>query len=77
MLHIVVCDDEETFAAALARQIEALPDFAPRTMGGTVLTDPAGLTETLPCDLLFLDIDLGAANGIEVARHGADLCDPL
>lgn len=69
MLHIVVCDDEETFAAALARQIEALPDFALRTMGVTVLTDPAGLTETLPCDLLFLDIDLGATNGIEVARR--------
>lgn len=67
MLHILVCDDEETFARALVRKIEALPDFSPRSMRVRYLTDPAGLAEE-PCDLLFLDIDLGAANGIEVAR---------
>lgn len=33
MLHILVCDDEETFARALVRKIEALPDFSPAVCG--------------------------------------------
>lgn len=68
MLHIVVCDDEAAFAADLAGKIEALPDFSPRSMRVRCLTDPAALGDE-PCDLLFLDIDLGAVNGIEVARR--------
>lgn len=69
MLHIVLCDDEGPFAEGLARRIRALADFSPRTMAITVLTDPDRLTDALPCDLLFLDIDLGATNGIRVARR--------
>ena len=69
MLHIVLCDDEGPFAESLARRIRALADFSPRTMAITVLTDPDRLTDALPCDLLFLDIDLGATNGIRVARR--------
>lgn len=33
MLHILVCDDEETFARALVCKIEALPDFSPAVCG--------------------------------------------
>lgn len=69
MLHIVLCDDDGAFAAAFARRIEALPDYAPRTMRLQVVQDPAALTDETPCDLLFLDIDLGAENGIRVARR--------
>lgn len=67
MLHIVVCDDEAAFAQDLTRKIEALPAFSPRSMRVRCLTDPAALPGE-PCDLLFLDIDLGAVNGIDVAR---------
>lgn len=67
MLHIVVCDDEAAFAEDLTRKIEALPAFSPRSMRVRCLTDPAALPGE-PCDLLFLDIDLGAVNGIDVAR---------
>lgn len=68
MLHIVVCDDEAAFAASLAQRIEALSDFSARSMRVRCLTDPAALAEE-PCNLLFLDIDLGRENGIEVARR--------
>lgn len=67
MLHIVVCDDEAAFAENLTRKIEALPAFSPRSMRVCCLTDPEALPAQ-PCDLLFLDIDLGAVNGIDVAR---------
>lgn len=68
MLHIVVCDDEAAFGEDMVRRIEGLPDFSPRSMRIACLTDPEALAEA-PCDLLFLDIDLGRANGIEVARR--------
>ena len=67
MLHIVVCDDETAFAENLTRKIEALPAFSPRSMRVCCLTAPEALPAQ-PCDLLFLDIDLGAVNGIDVAR---------
>lgn len=67
MLHIVVCDDEAAFAENLTWKIEALPAFSPRNMRVCCLTDPEALSAQ-PCDLLFLDIDLGAINGIDVAR---------
>lgn len=69
MLHIVLCDDEPAVVEDLTRRIEALPDFSARGMRLHTLTDPAGLTGDTPCDLLFLDIDLGKTNGIEVARR--------
>ena len=62
----------------------ALSEIEPNRAQPRKQFDPAGLAEE-PCDLLFLDIDLGAANGIEVARalrrtparYRADLCDEL
>ena len=67
MLHIVVCDDEAAFAENLTRKIEALPAFSPRSMRVCCLTDPEALPAQ-PCDLLFLDIALVQANGVDVGR---------
>lgn len=48
-----------------------LPDFASKAMHIKAFSDPDSLRqEDFPaCDLLFLDIDMGAINGIDLARQ--------
>ena len=69
MLHIVLCDDEGPFAESLARVSGHWRIFRPGPWPSRCSHDPDRLTDALPCDLLFLDIDLGATNGIRVARR--------
>ena len=70
MIHILICDDDTVFAQDMAKRILALPAYSPKSMNVHCLTDvnamsAAALTEF---DILFLDIDLGSKNGIELAR---------
>lgn len=48
-----------------------LPDFAPKAMHIKAFSDPKSLQQEdfSACDLLFLDIDMGAINGIDLARQ--------
>lgn len=71
MLNILIYDDDPVFARNFARRIAELPDYQPKAMTLRCLTDEQALCgETFEqCDLLFLDIDLGAHNGIDLARR--------
>lgn len=40
MLHILICDDDRTFADFLSQQITLLPEFDRRCMKITTLDDP-------------------------------------
>lgn len=70
-LNILICDDDPAFAASLAQKITRLPDFAPKAMRIQTFSDSNSLQQEdfSACDLLFLDIDMGALNGIDLARH--------
>lgn len=71
MLNILICDDEPAVAAGLAQRIRSLPDYSDHAMRLRCITQPGEmLAEDLsPYDLLFLDIDMGAVNGIDLARR--------
>lgn len=70
-LNILICDDDPVFVASLSEKIMRLPDFAPKAMHIKTFSDPTSLQqeEFSACDLLFLDIDMGAINGIDLARQ--------
>ena len=70
MLHILICDDDAVFAQAMAKQIRALSAYSPKSMNVQCLTDVNAMSasELTKFDILFLDIDLGDKNGIELAR---------
>lgn len=70
-MNILICDDDPTFVSSLSQRIRQLPDFAPKAMCITALSDPDGIRQAdfSACDLLFLDIDMGAINGIDLARQ--------
>jgi len=70
MLNILVCDDEPAFAASLSQKISALPTFSARIMRINCITQPNEMLEENLAfyDLLFLDIDMGEINGIDLAR---------
>ena len=70
ILHILVCDDDPAFVARLS---DWLRQNTARDLNPDVhtCTDPAALTdaELSTFDIIFLDIDMGPSNGIEVARR--------
>ena len=70
MVHILICDDDAVFAQDMAKKILALPDYSPKSMNVQCLTDVNAMSagELTKFDILFLDIDLGDKNGIELAR---------
>lgn len=70
MLHILICDDDAAFAQEMAKKILALPTYSPKSMTLQCLTDVIAMSasELTKFDILFLDIDLGDKNGIELAR---------
>lgn len=71
MLQILICDDNAAFAGEMEQRITALPDFLPGVMQIHCLTDPEEMREErfTVYDLLFMDIDMGKVNGIELARR--------
>ena len=70
MVHILICDDDAVFAQDMAKKILALPAYSPKLMNVQCLTNVSAMSagELTKFDILFLDIDLGDKNGIELAR---------
>lgn len=70
MLNILICDDDPAFAASLSQKISTLSDFSPRTMRITCITQSEEMLKDdfTSYDLLFLDIDMGVVNGLDLAR---------
>ena len=70
MVHILICDDDAAFAQDMAKKIMALPAYSPKAMNVQCLTDVNAMSAgaLTKFDILFLDIDLGNKNGIELAR---------
>lgn len=70
MLHIMICDDEPEFASLLKEKITGLPAYSRRRMTIECITDPKTITEQMArrMDLVFLDIDMGRVNGLQLAR---------
>lgn len=69
-IHILVCDDEQVFVDKLGDWLRrnTARDLTPDVH---TCTDPAALGdgELSSFDIIFLDIDMGNVNGIEVARR--------
>lgn len=62
-MNILICDDDPVFCEQLQTRVRSnLPDAQVKA-----LTSCAGADE-LNADLIFLDIDLGTTNGMELAR---------
>lgn len=70
MVHILICDDDAAFAQGMAKKILALPAYSPKSMNVQLLTDVTAMSTgaLTKFDILFLDIDLGDKNGMELAR---------
>lgn len=72
MIRILIVDDEADFGIRLADSLRALPLYSPKTMQVQCLTEPEKILNPAnysDCDLLFLDIELGRENGVELARR--------
>ena len=69
MLHILICDDEPEFASLLKAKITGLPTYSRRRMSIECVTDLRSITVQMArdMDLIFLDIDMGSVNGIQLA----------
>lgn len=70
MLHILICDDDPEFASLLQGKITELPAYSRRRMTIECITDPRSITVQMirKMDLVFLDIDMGNVNGLQLAR---------
>ena len=70
MVNILICDDDAAFAQDMVNRILVLPAYSPKSMKVRCLTDVSAMSanELTKFDILFLDIDLGDKNGIELAR---------
>lgn len=71
MLHILICDDEPAFASLLKTKITELPAYSRRRMNIECVTDPRSITVQMirNTDLIFLDIDMGNVNGLQLAHR--------
>lgn len=76
MLHIMICDDEPEFTSLLKAKIMALPAYSRRRMAIECVTDPRTITIQMvrKMDLIFLDIDMGGVNGLQLARKLREVC---
>lgn len=70
MVHILICDDDIAFAQVMVKRILALPVYSSKSMTVHCLTDVNAMNAGSigNYDILFLDIDLGDKNGIDLAR---------
>lgn len=71
MINILVCDDDPNFVNKIREKITNLSAYSRKYMDITCITNANELTDEVvsKCDILFLDIDLGEKNGIELARR--------
>ena len=72
MLSIGICDDESAICSELERIIRGFQAKMTETLNTTAFSSGQKLIECIKnghtFDLLFLDIELGAVNGIEIGR---------
>ena len=70
MLQIAICDDEPAFCRQVAEYSERLSESLEIPVSISIYTSPMELLsrDSLP-DVLFLDIQMGEYNGIEIARE--------
>lgn len=70
-IQVLVCDDDLAFAAKAAEKVDECLRSEGVNATITKCGDPGKLTGTdlLSFDLMFLDVDMGTMNGIDVARE--------
>lgn len=70
MVHILICDDDPLFVHTMYKKIISLPSYSAKSMNVRGISDISAITADVfsQCDILFLDIDLGEKNGIDLAR---------
>ncbi|MBD5094978.1 MAG: response regulator transcription factor [Subdoligranulum sp.] len=70
-MKVLICDDDKQFAQKLAKRLQDAKEMLPPRTQVDCACNPAALTgETLAeYDIVFLDIDMGEINGIELARQ--------
>lgn len=72
-MYLVICEDEPEFAAGLAKELEAI--FAQKQVKCRICHCPGGeelravVRQEEPIDLLFMDIHLGDADGVELVKE--------
>lgn len=70
-IQVLVCDDDLAFADKAAQKIDECLRSEGVNAAITKCSDPGKLTGTdlLRFDVMFLDVDMGTVNGIDVARE--------
>lgn len=55
MVHILICDDDAAFAQDMAKKIQALPAYSPKSMNVQLLTDVTAMSAGVltKFDILF------------------------
>ena len=58
MVHILICDDDAAFAQDMAKKIQALPAYSPKSMNVQLLTDVTAMSAGVltKFDILFREI---------------------
>lgn len=72
MIEIVIVDDDAAFAESLEHKLKVLPVWSLKAMHIRCLTkekEYRDFEQYKRCDILFLDIELGAISGMNLARQ--------
>lgn len=72
MFNIMICDDEQIFSESISRQLHSIMKNENTEYRITCCKDTVELTDclkTTKCDLLFLDIRMPGASGLEYAKR--------
>lgn len=69
-MNFLICDDELEFALHLKERLEMLMGNLHQTANIQCVCDENEMktVEKIPCDIFFLDIDMGEINGLELAK---------
>lgn len=69
-MNFLICDDEQEFALCLKDRLEILLKQMNQTakIQCVFAENEMKSIEKIPCDIIFLDIDMGELNGLELAK---------
>lgn len=70
-MNFLICDDEREFALSLKERLEILLEQMHQSAKIECVFDENEMKsiEKIPCDIIFLDIDMGEINGLELAKR--------